>query len=114
MSDIKKVIGDRIRNLRNERGWSQEELAHRSDISPSHIGRLERGERGATIHSLERVTNALGVTIEELFRFSSPDYAVKDTTTLYCIVQKLNKKSVKDQKIISNLIDILPPWEDEE
>ncbi|MCR4435825.1 MAG: helix-turn-helix domain-containing protein [Clostridiales bacterium] len=37
MSDIAKIVGDRIRTIRNERGLSQEELAHRADIDPSHL-----------------------------------------------------------------------------
>jgi transcriptional regulator with XRE-family HTH domain len=111
MGDIKKTIGNRLRDLRNEYGWSQEELAHRAEISPSHMGRLERGERGATIHSLEKVTNALGITFEELFRFLNPEYENKDNAILYALVQKLSKRSLRDKKIILNLIDSLPPWE---
>lgn len=114
MNDIKKVIGLRIRNLREERGWSQEELAHRASISPSHFGRLERGERGATIHSLEKVTNALDITFEELFRFINSENENKDMQTLNNIICKLSKRSLKDQKIILNLINVLPPWKDDD
>lgn len=73
------------------------------------MGRLERGERGVTLGSLEKVATALGIGFEELFRFM--DIGGRDTDTLYILMCKLSKRSVADQQIISNLIDILPPWE---
>lgn len=107
------VVGERIRSLRNAKGWSQEELAHRAGISASHMGRLERGERGATVHSLEKVTRALGITFVDLFRFLNEDAPEKDSTVIYEIVQNLNNRSPKEQKIILNLINVLPPWGDD-
>ena len=112
MKDIKRVIGDRIRIYRTEQNLSQEALALKAGISPSHMGRLERGERGATIHSLEKVTEALNISIEELFRFLSPEFENKDASVMFDLVCKLSKRSIKDQKIILDLLDILPPWED--
>ncbi|OOM74765.1 anaerobic benzoate catabolism transcriptional regulator [Clostridium puniceum] len=107
--DIKKAVGHRIRDLRTKREWSQEELALRAEISLSHMGRLERGERGATIHSLEKVINALDITFVDLFRFLDENNTEVDTKTLNDIIDKLRKKSLKDQQIILNLIDILSP-----
>ncbi|NLD47798.1 MAG: helix-turn-helix transcriptional regulator [Clostridiaceae bacterium] len=97
---------------RTEQNISQEALALKAGISPSHMGRLERGERGATIHSLEKVTEALNISIEELFRFLSPEFENKDASVMFDLVCKLSKRSIKDQKIILDLLDILPPWED--
>lgn len=113
MRDIKKVVGNRIKVLRNEREWSQEELAHRAEIHPSHLGRMERGEKSTTIGSLEKVISALGITFEELFRFVNPEYIDKDTDILFNIINKLSKRSVEDQKIILNLIDTLFQWKDD-
>lgn len=116
MSDVKKIIGSRIRNLRNERNWSQEELAHRADISRSHMGRIERGEGAATIGSLEKVSNALEIEFEELFTFTNSKHQENCTDIIYNLLNKLNKRSLRDQKIILKLIldiiDNLPPWEE--
>ena len=114
MSDIAKTVGDRIRALRNERGWSQEELAHRADIHPSYMGQLERGEKSATIDSLVKVINAFEISFDEFFRFMNTEYRNKDTATLSNILYKLNNRKESDQKIILNLIDVLLPWKDEE
>jgi ribosome-binding protein aMBF1 (putative translation factor) len=46
MSDIVKIVGDRIRIVRTQKGLSQEELAHKANIDASHFGKLERGEVG--------------------------------------------------------------------
>lgn len=66
----------------------------------------QRGERNATIESLAKVIEALGVTFLDIFRF--PD---NDNRILNDIIDKLSKRSIKDQEIISNLIDVLPPLE---
>ena len=106
MDDIKIIVGQRIQNLRIKQGLSQEDLALKAGVSTSHIGKLERGERNATIESLAKVIEALSVTFVDIFRFSNNDnYILND------IIDKLSKRSIKDQEIILKLIDVLPPWE---
>ncbi len=43
MSEIAAFIGQRIRNYRLQRGWSQEKLAELSGCHPTYIGQIERG-----------------------------------------------------------------------
>lgn len=111
-SNIKTIIGERIRQLRLEKGWSQEELAHRASIHPSHMGQIERGEKSFTIDSLEKVIKALDITFEELFRFINPDFKGKDTSIVYKITNKLINRNIDDQKAIDKFIDILLWWKD--
>lgn len=42
---IAKIIGDRIRAYRNQKGWSQEYLAEKAEVHHTYIGQLERGEK---------------------------------------------------------------------
>lgn len=107
MSDIAKIVGIRIRDLRNEKGWSQEELAHRAGIHPSHLGRLERGEKSPTLDSIEKVINALDITFEELFRYIQPANKNTDNMTLSLLINKLNTLSADDQKLMLSLFDVL-------
>lgn len=51
---IAKIIGDRIRAYRNQKGWSQEYLAEKADVHHTYIGQLERGEKNATIESISK------------------------------------------------------------
>ncbi len=66
MVDIAKIVGDRTRIIRTEKGLTQEESAHRAEIDASHFGKMERGE-----------------------------------------VNKLNTLTVKEQKLILTLLDVL-------
>lgn len=58
-----------IRELRERKGLSQEQLARKSGVSASHIGYIENGERQATIDVLCRIALALNVDIKDLFKF---------------------------------------------
>ena len=67
MGDIAKIVGQRIRNYRLAQGLSQEKLAELSGCHPTYIGQLERGEKNATLESIEKVALALRVSLSELF-----------------------------------------------
>ena len=67
MSEIAKILGQRIRNYRTARGLSQEKLAELSGCHHTYIGQLERGEKNATIESIEKISEALKVSLSTLF-----------------------------------------------
>lgn len=66
---LKKRIGDRVRQLREERGiTSQEKLGELAqDLHRTFIGRVERGETNISIENLVAITNALDVSLAEFF-----------------------------------------------
>ena len=66
---IKAKVGKRIKELRNKLGISQEELAFRSEIHRTYIASLEVGKRNISIETLEKVVNALEVSLSEFFNF---------------------------------------------
>lgn len=55
-------IGQIIRSLREEKGWSQEQLAFEAGMAPSHVSRIERAERRLPNTRLEAIALALGTT----------------------------------------------------
>lgn len=67
MSDIAKIIGQRIRNYRAKKGLSQEKLAELAGCHPTYIGQLERGEKNATLESVEKIASAMDISLSELF-----------------------------------------------
>lgn len=67
MSQIAKTLGQRIRNYRTGSGMSQERLAEIAGFHPTYIGQLERGEKNATVESVERIARALNVPMSRLF-----------------------------------------------
>ena len=66
---IKTKVGKRIKELRNKLGISQEELAFRSEIHRTYIASLEVGKRNVSIETLEKVVDALEVSLSEFFNF---------------------------------------------
>lgn len=62
-----KKLSKRIRQLRLERNWTQEELAESSRIATAYLSGLERGVRNPTVKVLARIADALSVPIGMLF-----------------------------------------------
>ena len=62
-----KALGQRIRELRKAKGFSQEEFAHVTGLERSYYGRIERGEINVTSRNLLRIAKALGEPVGSLF-----------------------------------------------
>jgi DNA-binding XRE family transcriptional regulator len=52
LQSLREALGLRIRELRRERGWSQEEFAHQAHVHRTFAGSLERGEKNCSFHAL--------------------------------------------------------------
>ena len=59
-------VGECIRSARQERGWTQAQLAEGADLSVNYVARLERGELGPSLFVASRLANALGMPLEAL------------------------------------------------
>ena len=66
--DIRYYFGQRVRELREQRGFSQEDLGMKAKIHRTYIGSVERGEQNVSIINIEKIARALGVSLGELFR----------------------------------------------
>jgi len=66
--DIRKRLGQRIREYRERKGYSQDVLAELSGLNRSYIGALERGEHNPGINNIVRVAEGLDVSIGQLFK----------------------------------------------
>ncbi|MEL7567920.1 MAG: helix-turn-helix transcriptional regulator [Dehalobacterium sp.] len=111
MNDIIKLVGERIRNLRKERNWTQEELAHRANIHRSHLGEIERGETSVTVESIAKIANAFEITVEDIFRNLQPSYENKGNDVLALLMNKVNKLSKGNQKVVLDFLDLMSRWE---
>lgn len=60
-------MGRRIRQLRKEKGWSQEYLADEADVHRTYMWGIEQGRRNPSLRHLTRVADALDVSLSELF-----------------------------------------------
>jgi len=65
----KKILvafGDKVRELRKEKGLSQEDLSFKAYLHRTYIGMIERAEKNITLVNIEKIAKALDVSIKEL------------------------------------------------
>ena len=62
------AVGKRISAARKSLGLTQEELAAKADISPTHIGVIERGVKAPNLDTFVSIANALGVSADALLQ----------------------------------------------
>lgn len=67
---VQHRLSQNIQRIRRERGLSQEELAHRAEVHQTYLSGVETGRRNPSVKVVERIANALGVDITELFKAS--------------------------------------------
>ena len=63
-----RALANRIKELRDRKGISQEELAHRAGLSRTGMGFLETGKRWPRLDTLMKVAQGLNVTVDELLK----------------------------------------------
>jgi len=68
MTNARKELGKRIREIRKIKGFTQEELGEMANLSYKFIGELERGKVNVSLDSLVRISQALEIDIGDLFR----------------------------------------------
>jgi transcriptional regulator with XRE-family HTH domain len=69
MPTIKDKLAKRVRFLRKERQWTQEQLGEKAGLTYKFVGQIERGEVSPTLDSLDKLAKAFGVTAGELLSF---------------------------------------------
>jgi transcriptional regulator with XRE-family HTH domain len=60
-------FGNRVRQLRNDKDWSQEELSFKSGFHRTYIGMIERAERNISLKNIARIAKTFDIKIEDLF-----------------------------------------------
>ncbi|MBE9232644.1 helix-turn-helix transcriptional regulator [Cuspidothrix issatschenkoi LEGE 03284] len=65
--NIQKKFGSRLRQIRQNIGLSQEELAHLSNLDRSYVGGVERGERNISLVNIHKIADALNISPKEFF-----------------------------------------------
>ncbi len=67
--NIKKQLGTKIKRLRQNRGFTQEQLAEKLDIATRTLCGIENGENFLTAETLEKILRVLNISSSELFAF---------------------------------------------
>lgn len=69
----RRRFGDRVRQLRTERGWSQEQLAEKAQLHRTYVVEVERGHRNASLDVIDALATALAVPVHALFTSHEDD-----------------------------------------
>ncbi len=89
----KELFGGRIKSLREAKGWTQEKLAEKMDISSNYLSSMERGKENPTFDMLIKFADALKVEMWEMFDFGH-EVGLKE---LRESLNKLSKEADEDK-----------------
>ncbi len=114
MENYKEQIGMRLKQLRKEKGFTQEQVAELLDISQKHYSEVERGLTGLSVKHLIQISDILAVSLDYLLKgtisehysgipttsqqinelfFSSSDYTQQEMLKLLQIAKNIEKHS---------------------
>lgn len=115
MNTVSEILGQRIRFYRKQKKISQEKLSEMSDLHPTYIGQIERGEKNPSIESIYKISQALkiplAVLLEKIDEYDIPsdDYSLyyeqkpNDNIPLK-IYELISLESQKNQEYLYNIL----------
>lgn len=106
MGNLAKTVGQRIRNYRTQLGLSQEKLAELALCHPTYIGQIERGEKNATLESIDKIACSLKISLSKLFENIGGENTSERNLPLECYEFMLSKSKEEQEQIIKILIEM--------
>ena len=106
MSGLAKVIGRRIRNYRTQLGITQEKLAELAGCHPTYVCQLERGEKNATVDSIEKIATSLNIPLSKLFQNLGGETTSECDIPSKCYEFLLTKTREEQEQIIKILFEM--------
>ena len=95
MNSTKVLLGRKIKQLRKEKGWTQDYLSELLGINTKSVLRIENGKTFPTIENLEKIASAFDLEIYDLFK----NKALADKEILkgaiYDIINELNEYKIR-------------------
>ncbi|RED65375.1 DNA-binding XRE family transcriptional regulator [Cohnella phaseoli] len=104
-NEILKLVGQRIRSLRKERGMSQEQLGEKGGFHYSYIGQIERGEKNVALLNLAKISAALEVSLSQLFTYVDGEEKRTDSENdLQEILSALRYQKPDQVRLVRNVV----------
>ncbi|MCB6364934.1 helix-turn-helix domain-containing protein [Intestinibacillus massiliensis] len=101
--NAQKVFGANVERYRKLAGLSKFQLAIDADVDVKHLRAIERGEHNPTLVTIERIANALGVTIGKLFDITGQT----DTFPLSVMQPAFNRLPPGEQTRVLSILRLL-------
>lgn len=96
MSEIKELLGKRIRQLRKKDGLSQEMFAELIGIDPNSVSRIECGVHYPSLDTIEKIASILKVEMRDLFLFNNKESAEEMRTFLVQTASEVDVKKLRE------------------
>ena len=94
--NIQMTLGQQVRALRRQRRLTQEQLAELAGVCLQHIGEIERGQGNPTLNSLVKLSDALDISLSELFENSEQYKSEKEMRDLlHQLVEQSSEPGLK-------------------
>ncbi|MDE6704584.1 MAG: helix-turn-helix domain-containing protein [Treponemataceae bacterium] len=95
MGKIKAIVGDNIRRLRRDRGWTQAFVAESLGITAPFLTMVESGQRGMSLELIESLSELFGVPVSSFFISRESDNATISRQELSALKKRLTLKMTK-------------------
>jgi len=104
MTNLRKELGKRIKQLRKVKKWTQEVLAEKADMDYKYLGAIERGEKNLTLTNIEKISKGLGIETYQLFLFSLKSVQTEEETTEIKIKDLFNMCNDKEKDFLLRIM----------
>lgn len=101
-----KTLGKKIRLLRHQKGWSQEDVAKRLDISIPAFSKIETGITDINLSRLEQISTLFEMTIVQLLTFNDTEQQEKYVSELDTATKKLQEREVEIIELQKKIIEL--------
>lgn len=106
-SSIRKEFGQRIKQLRKDKGWTQKELGNKIGVTYAQLNKYEGGTNAPPLDKLHALASALEINVDYLVTGNLSDNLPLHNTRLIQRFQELESFSPEDQETVIKLIDAM-------
>ena len=89
------MIGARIKEVRNKKGLTQEQLSEKMEINPKYLSSIERGNENPTLNTLIKLSESLEVDLGEIFGFIQIEDPVERKSMITSLLEQADTEQLK-------------------
>lgn len=101
-----KTLGKKIRLLRHQKGWSQEDVAKRLDISIPAFSKIETGITDINLSRLEQIANMFEMSVVQLLTFNDTEQDQKFVNELETVNKRLMDRETEVIDLQKKVIEL--------
>lgn len=103
--DLKQMIGARIKDIRNRKRVTQEQLSESVGINPKYLSSIERGKENPTLNTLLKLVRSLDVNLDEIFSDIQIEDPANRRALIYSLLDEADDEQLKlSYKVLSAII----------